>query len=978
MPFFNFDQGFGGLWSKGTDVAAPPFTAKEARNLRFVPGGMRSQYGFDRIVPTKTPDNSRVVDIYDYQDGTSQCVICTSADKILQLDEVTPAWTTLKSGQSTTGGLAYPASFVTAFGRCYINNGVDDPLIYDKTDVYLQSIPQPTPAPTATGSSGQTDAGFGEFNDFSKYNYFYGSTNPGGGAIWDTAQDVPDGWDNVNRTRCRKTADVKSSAAAVVVYSGYEDEPIGGPGKGLQHISQSNIDINNASALQFTQNIDSRDRNPEWLSQIVPLLNAGDKQVRIGSQIRNVVNVSGFFNTYVVTVDASFGFTTNNTINYEYFKGPFDGRLRLDITDHPDFQAGLTGGVAFMMTASVWVKSALASNAYVYLAGDGVTGEAGGTGETASAFHTGGDTYEQLTVTHTFDPADADPDNKGYLNLIVTDTSTSSTIIRNPGKFDEARVIAGATPPSTGGDLSGTFKYRIQFVDEGDGTFSPPSDESNVVEVDGGIVTLSAIPDPTPITAPSHPITHIYIYRARALDDKGNFGSFFFVGKVAVGTTTFTDTVPQNEAIQNDILNDAVGPAPKGRWMVIFEGRMVIANPVTPAEPRDARKLYYSEVNSFGHFPDDNFLEIDTGDNTQITGMAVQGGRLVIFTYNAIYEIRNLGDPFERVLKLHDGAGCYFGKTISVFEGIIFFFSSDAAYALNPDSTLTRLSDEIEGLWDISYRPNDSHRTVIQDKKLWTVADQFLGSFDMEQDFKYSLNAPLGFFFTAMESVRRQTGTDMSYQLYFSDNKGYIYKMDKTYFGFGANSGTLSGTALGTHTSTTIEDSTASWLTAGDGLESINIIKIHLTDPNDPAAFTTEQRIIDAGNTATSITVTAAWTTVPVDGDSYIIAPIALEWRSNLIDFGNEGIKKLLKRVRFAGLDEAAPGGPALFVQLIVESDRLREEDFYAALMSENGPWFSTRQRGYLHSVGFKYFSSEKAVVIKDLSIEYEGKSNNL
>ena len=99
---------------------------------------------------------------------------------------------------------------------------------------------------------------------------------------------------------------------------------------------------------------------------------------------------------------------------------------------------------------------------------------------------------------------------------------TAADPIESSAKFDELRIVTGGTPPGAGGDVNGTFKYIVVFVDEDDGTFSPISPVSDVITVQSGVVNLSSIPQP-PGAAGDHPVSHIYIYRAYSNDNGESF-----------------------------------------------------------------------------------------------------------------------------------------------------------------------------------------------------------------------------------------------------------------------------------------------------------------------------------------------------------------------------------------------------------------------------------------------------------------------
>jgi hypothetical protein len=99
---------------------------------------------------------------------------------------------------------------------------------------------------------------------------------------------------------------------------------------------------------------------------------------------------------------------------------------------------------------------------------------------------------------------------------------------------------------------------------------------------------------------------------------------------------------------------------------------------------------------------------------------------------------------------------------------------------------------------------------------------------------------------------------------------------------------TLSGTLTAGATSTSLPDTTATFVTAGEGLDGVPATIVRAADGSE------ETKVI-VSNTGTVLTTNAFTGATPVTGDTYIIGPINTTWKTGRFDFGDNSRKKHIK-----------------------------------------------------------------------------------
>jgi len=922
---------FGGWWNGDPTLAVPEGTARTAYNIRFDPIGLARQYGTQRMVPDRLLEGGNpqpILSIYDYQDGVDQHVLAVSGTKLLEMsdwpgDPSTNSWIELWTDLplDSTTGFAHRMAFQTAFGRCYFQNGLMDGLVYDgpqstlpgSPKVYYWGIDGPLVAVKTGGTSGELPGGVGNFEDFEIKRFFFDGPTPDHPGV-PRNHDVPEGWTNINKTRSDKSTDGFSGDSSVELFSGRIDggdfaNGAAAGGTPFDHFdsamwtSKPYPTMANGYDVYFQIDQDDFQEALNWFPQY---FKEGVLKIKENAYTIDDADLLYYWiwTPYGNLDIPYYGFKltapptaiSGGTANWRFYRGPEDGVLRrqVDITEvNWASSIDVTARCAFKrLPISTDYAEVQISLIETYEDSFLVTQTNTQTTSIAEGSILGQNEWNSDALEVSISLVGNTGGNLGTTNLEVelrvVDHSTESTLAdpkEFSARFDEIRIVEGSIAPVSGGALAGIYRYTAVFVDEEDGTFSPPAPFSDSLDVSGGFISVTDIPQPN-VTLPNHTVSHIYLYRSRS-DDGETYGPSYFVGKVEVGVTTYDDNMPEAIAIENDILISDVIHPPRGQYCIMFEGRMVVAGryddnfPYTTgtvsvnngsatvtgsgtswtdimagldftvgteeityriqevvstteillttdyqgtnqvgasytigkdSRRRNGRTLYYSEVNQPGVFRETNYLELDTRDNDQITGIGVNGGRLWAFTRDSVWEITHLGDNFERASMRHNGIGAETGYSITQYEGLLFFPARDGFYAMDAGGNLENLTDAIDLSWNRSVDFDKFQVAAVQEMKLW------LNSFDIAWTRDMRMKKWSAFFQGHRMWTVGAVDTSNDRDLVFGDEDGYFYRMDEDYLRYGNNVGTLGGSISAADGNSITVNS--GLFTVGDGLNS--------------------------------------------------------------------------------------------------------------------------------------------------------------
>lgn len=305
----------------------------------------------------------------------------------------------------------------------------------------------------------------------------------------------------------------------------------------------------------------------------------------------------------------------------------------------------------------------------------------------------------------------------------------------------------------------------------------------------------------------------------------------------------------------------------------------------------DPRRLYYCRKDAGlfypWHWPGTNILELDASFNDRIIGLIDNEDRLFVFGENNIWEVSEAGsgtDTFyieprvtgvgavgKRAMCLTDEDEIYFlagDSNIHVYAG-----SSQApVVSQNIWPSLQSIQSTMRPYTHMHFDPK--HHIIICCVGL-DAADDF--DFAFVYDLMTKTWWKWWFPFTA--------GAVVSGTLYLGDTEGRIYT-----FGTGNADGVTSGTTSGTATAattTSLTDDDATFNTTGDGDRGA---WVRITGGTGKGQIRQIQ-----SNTATALTINAAWSETPDTTSTYTVGGIYSFWTSG--DLGLGDIISICRRV---------------------------------------------------------------------------------
>jgi len=225
-------------------------------------------------------------------------------------------------------------------------------------------------------------------------------------------------------------------------------------------------------------------------------------------------------------------------------------------------------------------------------------------------------------------------------------------------------VAMTSAHPNPGNVGVGTYKYVFTYV-----TFV--GDESaqslgNVVSpVVPSQVDLSGIVDST-----QPQVIGKRIYRTLPND----LGTYWYVGTVPVGTTTFTDDVP-NEELGDPLDADVILPPSECYSLAKWRNRLWAHNRI---------EVSCSKINRFETF-DQTFDSFDCRGDREVRALHGWDNRLIVGTTEKLYQVLDTG--FDEAGQRFDvqafslDHGCASHHSMKSSEGILFWLDRDGVYA---------------------------------------------------------------------------------------------------------------------------------------------------------------------------------------------------------------------------------------------------------------------------------------------------------
>jgi hypothetical protein len=137
----------------------------------------------------------------------------------------------------------------------------------------------------------------------------------------------------------------------------------------------------------------------------------------------------------------------------------------------------------------------------------------------------------------------------------------------------------------------------------------------------------------------------------------------------------------------------SVGTVPNGKYITYASNRIFIAG--TAANPS---RLYFSDIGDPRSWTTTNVVDLDPSDGMAISGIARVGDSLLVFKPTKTYLIYDLDTGANRALSR--SIGCVAPRSIAEGPDGIYFASEDQGVFVATQSRITRLSDEVQPLFD--------------------------------------------------------------------------------------------------------------------------------------------------------------------------------------------------------------------------------------------------------------------------------------
>lgn len=275
-----------------------------------------------------------------------------------------------------------------------------------------------------------------------------------------------------------------------------------------------------------------------------------------------------------------------------------------------------------------------------------------------------------------------------------------------------AAVGAAGTP-------AGTYRHVITFKDETSGWESSPSDPTSSTTVSSEQIDLSSIP----AVADREGVTHVYIYRTINTDES----PFRYVGKVTLGTTTYSDNIADSALGEAAPESSDHDPPPTTSYVcAAFKNRLWIAND---------NYLYYSQADDGTGVPLEYFSpnrKVQLAHKITALMPNVKGG-MYVFTPPGfgIQEVigRFTDDQDFELVNSYPSEGTYFHPSVKsggVNNDLIAFWGSGGPRYITPSGITDAGAEQVQDIYENAIL-SDFGSNIFA----WTVWDPLRGRFHM-------------------------------------------------------------------------------------------------------------------------------------------------------------------------------------------------------------------------------------------------------
>jgi hypothetical protein len=191
------------------------------------------------------------------------------------------------------------------------------------------------------------------------------------------------------------------------------------------------------------------------------------------------------------------------------------------------------------------------------------------------------------------------------------------------GVDEPTNTISAVTGGTAGGNLNGTYSYKVAYVNS----------YAAVGDLSSGAVTVTAANEDVvltslPVAPQSFGVAQRYIYRT---DNGGS--TYKYIDTVADNTTTtYNDNIASASA--GAAADTDAGKPPNWRYAITFQDRIFCVE--TGSE---ASYLWFSNLGNPFIFASTNFIRVDRGAGERIKGIAAHGNTVLVYKENSVYSI---------------------------------------------------------------------------------------------------------------------------------------------------------------------------------------------------------------------------------------------------------------------------------------------------------------------------------------------------
>lgn len=355
--------------------------------------------------------------------------------------------------------------------------------------------------------------------------------------------------------------------------------------------------------------------------------------------------------------------------------------------------------------------------------------------------------------------------------------------------------------------------------------------------------------------------------------------SFDEYNDTVFGGNGTTDGLIQWSGTTYSVANSAISP----QIVAIHKNRVYCVN-------KNSSTLYFSDAGNPTSFPVNNFIQINTNDGQNITGLKSINDTLIIFKDDSIWSLT--GDPLGagnittignlQLRRANSSVGCSAFRTIQQVGSALVFVHYSGIYVFQNNSS-SPLSDKLSTTFQ-----TQMNQAYIQ--SAWAVYDNLTNLYILGFPSSNSTTPDKAIVFNLLAKNQtiwdhipgscaityRFTGLNASI-IMGDPNKGNIYTLNQGYADIAGDNGTATG-----GTTTTLTDTTKSWTT-----NMFTDCRIKIVSGTGAT-----QTAVVLSNTATTLTFVSAMPIAPAAGSVYTIGYYNSYWKTRVTDLGATGYDK--------------------------------------------------------------------------------------